>query len=181
MQKDALSSLLNFFFFFDWRLCEPAMYIAMSLIDLFSLGCKCCLRKVHASAAVKTERKYEHGPQSGSDRRPRQSHCIFKRQPWQDWALLRKKEKNNNNNNKMGRLMARDDPRKRWLTTCSLTMLHSSFVRPTKSEWADYAVQARCWNPAGKRAHTQLVREHSFTVVSFCWATVDSCWPKEWN
>ena len=38
---------------------------------------------------------------------------------------------------------------------------------PTKSEWADYN---RCpgivWDPIRKRAHTQLVREHSVTVVS---------------
>ena len=32
-----------------------------------------------------------------------------------------------------------------------------------------------------ERAHTQLVREHSATVVSVHWATVDWSWPKEWN
>ena len=32
-----------------------------------------------------------------------------------------------------------------------------------------------------KRAHTQLDREHSVTVVSARWATVDWTWPKEWN
>ena len=40
-------------------------------------------------------------------------------------------------------------------------------LNPTKSEWADYAaIQAQCGNPIRKRAHTQLVREHSATVVS---------------
>ena len=33
----------------------------------------------------------------------------------------------------------------------------------------------------GKRAHTQLVREHSATVVSARWATTDWSWPKKWN
>ena len=32
-----------------------------------------------------------------------------------------------------------------------------------------------------KRAHTQLVRKHSVTVVSARWATVDWSRPKEWN
>ena len=45
----------------------------------------------------------------------------------------------------------------------TLTRIH---VDPTKSEWADYAaVQAWCENLFGKRAHTQLVREQSATVV----------------
>ena len=37
------------------------------------------------------------------------------------------------------------------------------------------------WEPIRKRAHTQLVREHSGTVVSARWATVDWPWPKEWS
>ena len=37
------------------------------------------------------------------------------------------------------------------------------------------------WEPIRKRAHTQLVRKHSVTVVSARWATVDWSWPKEWN
>ena len=32
-----------------------------------------------------------------------------------------------------------------------------------------------------ERVHTQLVREHSVTVVSAHWATVDWSWPREWN
>ena len=35
--------------------------------------------------------------------------------------------------------------------------------------------------PIRKQAHTQLVREHSTTVVSAWWATVDWSWSKEWN
>ena len=36
----------------------------------------------------------------------------------------------------------------------------------------------RVWEPIGKRAHTQLVREHSATVVLARWATVDWSWQK---
>ena len=35
--------------------------------------------------------------------------------------------------------------------------------------------------PIPKRVHTQLVREHSATVVSAHWAIVDWSWHKEWN
>ena len=35
--------------------------------------------------------------------------------------------------------------------------------------------------PIRKRAHTQLVREHTATVVSVRSATVYWSWPKEWN
>ena len=37
------------------------------------------------------------------------------------------------------------------------------------------------WEPIRKRAHTQLVRKHSITVISARWATLDWSWPKEWN
>ena len=39
------------------------------------------------------------------------------------------------------------------------------------------------WEPIRKRAHTQLIREHSHsvTVILACWATVDWSWPEEWN
>ena len=37
------------------------------------------------------------------------------------------------------------------------------------------------WESIRKRAHTQLVGEHSVTVVSALWVTVDWSWPKEWN
>ena len=37
------------------------------------------------------------------------------------------------------------------------------------------------WEPIRKRAHTQLVRELSVTVVSAFWATMEWSWPKEWN
>ena len=33
----------------------------------------------------------------------------------------------------------------------------------------------------GRQAHTQLMREHSTTVVSACWATVDWSWPRKRN
>ena len=64
--------------------------------------------------------------------------------------------------------MARKRPRSfcqrcRW----KVTPKHGYTFDPTKSEWAGYA---RCpgivWEPIRKRAHTQLVREHSATVVS---------------
>ena len=40
-----------------------------------------------------------------------------------------------------------------------------------------------CWyhRPTRKRAHTLLVREHSATVASVRWATVDCSRYKEWN
>ena len=40
------------------------------------------------------------------------------------------------------------------------------------STWTD-----RVWEAIRKRAHTQLVREHSVTVVSARWATRDWSWP----
>ena len=49
---------------------------------------------------------------------------------------------------------------------------------PTKSEWADYAVQALpCGNQSGKRLHTHPARERSSTVVSARSGSVDSSWP----
>ena len=33
--------------------------------------------------------------------------------------------------------------------------------------------QGTVWEPTKKRAHTQLIREHSVTVISAHWATVD--------
>ena len=47
-----------------------------------------------------------------------------------------------------------------------LTRMHLDFERASKSEWADCAtVQALCGNLSGNEL-TQLVREHSITVVS---------------
>ena len=44
---------------------------------------------------------------------------------------------------------------------------HAYPLDPTKSEWADYAaLQHSVGTYQEKRAHTQLVREHSATVVS---------------
>ena len=62
-----------------------------------------------------------------------------------------------------------------------VTPKHAYTFDPTKSEWADYAaVQALC-GKIRKRAHTQHFREHSVTVISAHWATVDWSWPEEWN
>ena len=54
-----------------------------------------------------------------------------------------------------------------------VTPIHAYTHDPTKSEWADSTVQIYCGNLSGKRVHTQLVREHSATVVSDRWTTVD--------
>ena len=44
---------------------------------------------------------------------------------------------------------------------------HAYTLDPSRSEWADHvAVQAGCWSLSGKGAHTQLLSEHSVTVVS---------------
>ena len=34
------------------------------------------------------------------------------------------------------------------------------------------------WEPIGKQAHMQLIREHSVTVNSARWASMDSSWPQ---
>ena len=55
-----------------------------------------------------------------------------------------------------------------------VTPKHAYNLDPAKSEWADYAsVKSIVWEPIRKQAHTQLVREHSATAISACWATVD--------
>ena len=48
----------------------------------------------------------------------------------------------------------------------AVTPKHVYILDPKKSEWADYAVQAKRGNLSGKRVHTQLVRERSPAVVS---------------
>ena len=65
----------------------------------------------------------------------------------------------------------------RWQVTPKHTYTHD----PTKSEWAEYAVQVHWGNLSGKWAHMQPVREHSTTVISARWATVDWSWPTKWN
>ena len=59
---------------------------------------------------------------------------------------------------------------------CPLVVLQRhNFAKPN---WADYAaVHVKCGNLAGNEL-THLVREHSATVVSACWATVDWSWQK---
>ena len=37
------------------------------------------------------------------------------------------------------------------------------------------------WEPVWKQTHMQLVREHSATVISAHWVTLDWSWHKEWN
>ena len=44
-----------------------------------------------------------------------------------------------------------------------------------------YCCPGIVWEPIQKRANMQLVREHSATVVSARWATMDLSWHKEWN
>ena len=61
--------------------------------------------------------------------------------------------------------------RKRPLSFCQkcrwqVTPTHACTLGPTKSEWADYAVQVKSENLSGKRADTQLVKKHTATVVS---------------
>ena len=46
-----------------------------------------------------------------------------------------------------------------------VTPNHAYVLDPTKSEWDDYAVRAKFGNALGKATHTQLVRDHSVTVV----------------
>ena len=51
--------------------------------------------------------------------------------------------------------------------------LHTHYIlQPEISECNDYAVQAFCGNPSGKRDHTQLVRELSSLVFSAHCVTV---------
>ena len=59
--------------------------------------------------------------------------------------------------------------KRRWQVTSE----HAYTLDPTKSEWTDYAVQAKCWNLLEQRTHKQLAREHSAIVISARWATVD--------
>ena len=62
-----------------------------------------------------------------------------------------------------------------------ITATQALSVAKRESEWADYAVQAYCGNLSGTWAHTQLVSDHSATVVSARWATVDRSWREEWK
>ena len=48
-----------------------------------------------------------------------------------------------------------------------VTPKQANILDPTKSEWADLCrYPGIVWEPIRKRAHTQLIREHSVTVVS---------------
>ena len=61
-----------------------------------------------------------------------------------------------------------------------VTPKHAYTFDPTKSEWGWLChCPGIVWEPIRKRAHMQLIREHSVIVVSACWATVDWSWPKE--
>ena len=67
--------------------------------------------------------------------------------------------------------------KRRW----QVTSKHAHTFDPMKSEWADYAAfQAKCGN-LSENELTQLVREHSATVISARWAIVDWSWPEDWN
>ena len=54
-----------------------------------------------------------------------------------------------------------------------VTPKHAYTLDPTKSEWADYAAVQAVWEPIWKRVDTQLVWDHSATVVSARRANVD--------
>ena len=54
---------------------------------------------------------------------------------------------------------------------CQVTPKHAFTIDAVKSKWANYKDTVS--EPIRKRAQTQLVREHSATVVLACLATVD--------
>ena len=56
---------------------------------------------------------------------------------------------------------------------------HTYSLDLMKLEWAYYAARHSVGTFQEKRAHTQLIRKHSATVVSACWAIVDWSWPKK--
>ena len=61
-----------------------------------------------------------------------------------------------------------------------LNLKHAYTPDPTKSEWADYAVQASCGNVGTyqrKRGRMKLIKKHLANVVSACWAPVNWSWP----
>ena len=64
-----------------------------------------------------------------------------------------------------------------------VTPKHIYTLDPMKSELADFAAVSLgiVWEPIRKRAHMQLIRKQSVTVISARWATVDWFWPKEWS
>ena len=57
---------------------------------------------------------------------------------------------------------------------------HTPWPNEVRVGWLNHC-QGIVWKLIWKQAHTQLVREHSATVVSAHWATVDWSWLKEWN
>ena len=73
--------------------------------------------------------------------------------------------------------------------SCSYLYLFSNIFMPhlgtrvccAWSFWHITKQQGIVWEPVRKWAHTQAIREHSVTVVSARWASVDWSWPKEWN
>ena len=78
--------------------------------------------------------------------------------------------------------VARKRPRS-FLQKCrrQVTPEYAYTLDSTKSERADYVVQAFWRNLSGKRTHSQLVRERSAAVVSAPLAIVDWFWLKKWN
>ena len=68
-----------------------------------------------------------------------------------------------------------------WKCRWQVTPKHAYTLDPTKSEWADYAVQALCGNLTGKQVYNQFVGELLVTVFSACLATVYWSWPRKWD
>ena len=66
---------------------------------------------------------------------------------------------------------------------CLERRLCSRMERSNIASWSGLTMLSRhsCETLSGKQAHTQLLKEHSATVVSAHWATVDWSWPKKWN
>ena len=57
---------------------------------------------------------------------------------------------------------------------------HTPLTQRSRSGWL-FRCPGIVWEPIRKLAQTQLVTEHSTTVVSVRWATVNWSWHKEWN
>ena len=78
--------------------------------------------------------------------------------------------------------VARKRPRS-FCQKCRWQVTPKTLLRPSLNE-VGLGWLCRCpgivWEPIRKQAHTQLVREHSVTVVSARWDVMDRFWPKEW-
>ena len=66
---------------------------------------------------------------------------------------------------------------------CCIHFIESTMWFPTSEIGMGWlcGCQGIIWESVRKRVHTQLIREHSVTVISANWATVNRSWPKEGN